>query len=114
MKFSQMKFFESERMDELANQDNELIFISDDDESEAKTNASDTDDSYEEEKYDESNEERNDKSKTQLNTTVHQITTWFNPDPLKVHMENTKIAVISDEQFALTAGFTDGSNDPVN
>ena len=29
-------------------------------------------------------------------------------------MENTEIAVIANEQMALTAGFTDGDDNPVN
>ena len=33
---------------------------------------------------------------------------------MKVHLENTEVAVIANEQMALTAGFTDGDDNPVN
>ena len=99
--------FETGRIAEIINQEREVIEISDDDSgsftSEENKMNTDSDD-------EESVEDR----QVKLNTTVHQLTTWYNPDPLKVHMENTEIAVIADEQMALTAGFTDGDDNSVN
>lgn len=49
-----------------------------------------------------------------VNTSVHQLTTWYKPDPIRIHMENSEITVIADEQTALTAGFTVGDDNPIN
>ena len=104
--------FETGRMDELANQEDEAIIISDNEENEedqTRSNTSETEDSNEDELDDDSVESIN----VKLNTQVHQLTSFFNPDPLRF-MEQTEMVFVGNEQMALTAGFTDGSNDPVN
>ena len=120
-----MDIFESGRMEEVANEENDVVIISEDDMSREGESASHTDDSESQTDDSQESEETEDSSEEEraappnvgvrLNTSIRHLTTSYNPDPLKTHMEDTaEVAVISDEQFAFTAGFTDGSNDPVN
>ena len=102
--------FEAGRMNEVMGDLNNPMIISEDDggyddeESIAET----------EDTRSINDDDSEDSRKIRLNTQVHQLTTSYNPDPMKVHLENIEIAVIADEQLALVAGFTDGNDDPVN
>ena len=103
--------FETGRINELMGENDDPMVISEEDDEEINMGeyASETDDTQGTED-DDSVESRN----VKLSTQVRQLTTSYNPDPLKVHMEDAEMVAIAEEQIALTAGFTDGNDDPVN